>query len=151
MGSKDASTASAALPAPRLGSTATYDAEPTHIRDPPEFSQAPWYLILQDLAFILTQIRYLPGVFLPLNLDRGGVFEDLTPFGLLYQIVAVLITLVILPFAASSLIAGFPSPTLVILGIVSVIWLLYLLQGGETIIPVPPNPSGEFKNETWLL
>lgn len=44
---------------------------------PPAYLAAPWYIIAKDMGVIFRQLPYLPLAFWPLNLDRGGLLEDM--------------------------------------------------------------------------
>lgn len=61
-----------------IGSIQVVDQKQDVSFEPPAaYLAAPWYLILSDLLIIFNELPYLPFVFLPLNLDRGGLYEDM--------------------------------------------------------------------------
>lgn len=116
------------------GATKCFDSNPTFV-PPPPYTSVPWYLVLKDLGVIFTQLPYLPYVFLPLNLMQGGLLQDMTIPGMIYQVIAVMITLAILPAAFVSFFTGFPWPVFVVVGTISMNSIMYLIQGADVSFP----------------
>lgn len=74
---KTAAAATYAL-GPQQGNVQVTDQrQTTAYTAPPGFLSSPWFIFLKDAFIVLMQLPYFPWLLLPLNLDRGWLFEDL--------------------------------------------------------------------------
>ncbi|CEH13540.1 hypothetical protein CBOM_01457 [Ceraceosorus bombacis] len=138
----------AAAPAP----VAVYDAVPhTETSEPIKYRAGPIWSLINDFALFISQLYYLPLVLLPIGLKHGGLLQDMTIVGLLYQIIVSIVGVfgtAVLVFASFT---GFPAPIWTSLALGTSLRLLTALQGPLNTFTVKSPTGHNFPNEAWLL
>lgn len=122
---------------------------------PPSFRASPLLVLLSDIRLVLSQAVYLPNAFLPLRLTDGGIFQDITLGGLVFQVLLTLLSIsVIVPLIIYSVLAGGLFPIIIV---AFILIPLHRIQG-DVLVRIPAAQSVvtspervRHKEEAWFL
>jgi hypothetical protein len=114
---------------------------------PQRFREAPWRLIARDLVFVLLNLWEVPFMFVPIRMNTG----DASVWGVLAQVLAVVVSLILTVAVIVSMFLGLPAPILVAIVIIIFVAICNVVQGSYIRESKGTNVKEGTENEAWFL
>ncbi|PWN42383.1 hypothetical protein IE81DRAFT_341436 [Ceraceosorus guamensis] len=115
------------------------------------YRDSPLKNLWNDALLVLAELPWLPFVLLPAR----SLLLDMTWRGILYQIVATTVSIIVLPFILLSFLYGLPWPVITTATLLATFKLCDIVQGSKNIIKPTKHQlekaDGKYGGERWFF